>query len=83
MRVQTGLTGETHVKHEVARIFEVLVQPESLDARFGERRRNDLVDRNPQRRLVSGERGCFLNPAVLLALLDRAGFLQHRYRPAA
>ena len=42
MRVQTGLTGETHVKHEVARIFEVLVQPENLDARFGERRRNDL-----------------------------------------
>jgi hypothetical protein len=26
--VQTGLTVEMHVKHEVARIFEVLVQPE-------------------------------------------------------
>jgi hypothetical protein len=75
MRIEGGLIGKSLVEQEMARFFDVLVKSEDLSACFGERGRNDLVDRGPQQRLVTGSAvACAMTMIASLSIMLSSAF---------
>jgi hypothetical protein len=74
MRIEGGLIGKALVEHETARFFDVLVKSEDLDARFGERRRNDLVAALSAASLPGSAVACAMTMIATLSIMRSSAF---------